>query len=87
MGEIISLIDADRYLSRKEAACYLGLSTKTFSTFGELPRYILRGKTLYKRSEIDAFMFRFKAHGVSVPSGKTDLASRLQALKAEHGIR
>lgn len=48
-------------LTRREAAAYLGLSEKTLGVWAsngryEIPYYKLGNRTLYERSDLDAFL-------------------------------
>ena len=56
VGEVISYLDSDRFMDKREAAEYCGVSIRTLDGWKGLPRYRPSGKTLFRRSEIDAFM-------------------------------
>lgn len=47
------------YLSKREAAAYLRRCTRTLESLvaaGELPAYRVRGKLLFRRSDLDAYV-------------------------------
>jgi len=56
--EIISYLQTDGWLDKRSAAKYCGVSTRTLESWKGLPRYRPSGKTLFRRSEIDAFMMK-----------------------------
>jgi hypothetical protein len=58
VGEIISYLASDRFMDKREAAKYCAVSTRTLESWKGLPRYRPSGKTLFRRSEIDAFMMK-----------------------------
>jgi hypothetical protein len=53
VGEVISYLASDRFMDKREAAEYCGVSIRTLESWKGLPRYKPSGKTLFKRSEID----------------------------------
>lgn len=60
-------------LTRREAAAYLGLSEKTLGVWAsngryELPYYKLGNRTLYERTDLDAFLAARKMLHSSKPA-------------------
>jgi hypothetical protein len=59
----------DPFLSLRAASDYTGLSARTLRSYLEmppdeaLPCYRLPGKILIRRSELDAWLQRFRSHG------------------------
>jgi excisionase family DNA binding protein len=51
-------LDSDRYLTKKDAATYTGLSIRTLESARDLRRYKPGGKILFKKSEIDDWIFK-----------------------------
>ena len=67
-----TLQNNDEYLCDKEVAYMLKVSRRTLSEYrsnGTLPYYVLGGKVLYKRSEIEQFILRVSNSPV-VKNGK-----------------
>ena len=58
--EVISYLASDRFMGKRQASEYCGVSVRTLESWKGLPRYRPSGKTLYKRSHIDAFMERYR---------------------------
>ena len=49
----------DAYLSKREAASYLRRCTRTLESLvaaGEIPAYRVRGKLLFRRTDLDAYV-------------------------------
>ena len=61
IGEVISYLQTDCYLDKGQAAKYLGVGVRTFEGWmDQLPKYRPGGKVLFKRSELDQFMKRYR---------------------------
>jgi len=60
--EVLEYLRQDRYISIREAVNYLSLSDRTIRGLMKqgLPHFRLRGKVLFKRSEIDEWMEQFR---------------------------
>jgi len=60
VSEILEYLRNDYYMSKKEAAKYTGLCSDTLDyhslVVGDLKRYKLSGKVLYKKSDLDRFV-------------------------------
>lgn len=57
--EILPYLDRDRYMGKREAARYLGVSLRTLETWTAemgMPRFRPHAKLLFKRSELDRWM-------------------------------
>jgi excisionase family DNA binding protein len=64
VSEIMAYLSQDRYLSLSESSAYLGLSVRTIRKFlPEIPHFKVGSKLLFKRSELDAWIFRYREHG------------------------
>ena len=62
--EVLLYFSLDRYLGKKEAAAYLCLSLRNFeSRLDELPRYRVGSKLLFKKSELDRWMEKYREGG------------------------
>ena len=59
-------LDSDRYLTKKEAATYTGLSIRTLESARDLRRYKPGGKILFKKSEIDAWIFKNRVQNIDL---------------------
>lgn len=69
-------------LSKNEAAEYLGVSPKTIGrmkALGQIRSVSLRGKILYRRSELDAFIDELPYGDGNCPADSADLPEDLQA--------
>jgi excisionase family DNA binding protein len=61
--EILPYLDRDRYMGKREAARYLGVSLRTLETWTAemgMPRFRPHAKLLFKRSELDRWMERYR---------------------------
>jgi excisionase family DNA binding protein len=59
IGEVISYLQIDCYLDKAESAKYLGIGIRTLESWlTRIPHYRPGGKTLFRKSELDAFMKR-----------------------------
>ena len=59
--EILSYVDQDRYLDKRQAAEYTGLSTRTLeSRLDEIPHFRVGKKILFKKSELDHWIEQFR---------------------------
>jgi excisionase family DNA binding protein len=58
--------DSDRYLTKKEAATYTGLSIRTLESARDLRRYKPGGKILFKKSEIDAWIIKGRVQHIDL---------------------
>jgi excisionase family DNA binding protein len=59
IGEVISYLRTDHYMDKAEAAEYLGVGIRTLESWVDrIPHYKPGGKTLFRKSELDAFMKR-----------------------------
>jgi excisionase family DNA binding protein len=59
INEVIGYLASDRYLSKREAAAYLGVSVRTLETQRDVPRFRFGRngtKILFKKSELDQWM-------------------------------
>ena len=64
--EVLAWLEADRYLSLKEASEYLGMSTRTIRDLDGIPRYRIGTKLLlFKRSELDIWMLQYREGGTA----------------------
>ena len=55
--EILSYVDQDRYLDKREAAAYTSLSTRTLEgRLDEIPHFRVGKKILFKKSELDRWI-------------------------------
>jgi len=55
--EILAYVDRDRYLDKRQASEYIGLSTRTLeSNLDEIPHFRVGKKILFKKSELDFWM-------------------------------
>jgi excisionase family DNA binding protein len=55
--EILGYLTQDRYMGKREAAAYTGLSTRTLeSNLDEIPHFRVGKKILFKKSELDRWM-------------------------------
>lgn len=65
--EIMSYLRQDGYLDKVAAAEYLGVSVRTLEGWMDrLPRYRPGGKSLFRKSELDAFMERHREQPTDV---------------------
>ncbi|MCI0603418.1 helix-turn-helix domain-containing protein [bacterium] len=64
----LTSLDSDRYMTKKEAATYTGLSVRTLDSARDLRRYKPSGKVLFKKSEIDAWIFKSKVQRIDLDS-------------------
>jgi len=59
--EILAYVDRDRYLDKRQAAAYTSLSTRTLeSRLGDIPHFLVGKKILFKKSELDQWIERFR---------------------------
>ena len=59
--EILAYVDRDRYLDKRQAAAYTSLSTRNLeSRLGEIPHFLVGNKILFKKSELDQWIERFR---------------------------
>jgi len=59
--EILAYVDRDRYLDKRQAAAYTSLSTRNLeSRLGEIPHFLVGNKILFKKSELDQWLERFR---------------------------
>ena len=84
VAEILRYLLNDYYMGKKEAAEYTGLCSDTLDyhslVVGDLKRYKLAGKVLYKKSELDRFVESYL--DVTVSFDPDQLAEKaLQKLK------
>lgn len=71
VSEILDYLAQDRYLSMSEAAAYTGLSERTLrSRLQEIPRYRPGGKLLFRKSELDEWMLRYRECENSIDLGR-----------------
>lgn len=77
-------LDSDRYLTKKEAATYTGLSIRTLESAKDLRRYKPGGKILFKKSEIDTWILKSRVKRIDLDgiSRKAKLAI-YELLKSE----
>jgi excisionase family DNA binding protein len=61
-------LDSDRYMTKKEAATYTGLSVRTLDSARDLRRYKPGGKVLFKKSEIDAWITQSRVQRIDLDS-------------------
>jgi hypothetical protein len=67
IGEILTYLDADRFLDKREAARFCGVGLRTFETWmGRLPRYRPSGKVLFRKSELIEFLERHQEHPADI---------------------
>jgi excisionase family DNA binding protein len=64
--EILKYVQSDRFMSKREAAEYCGVSIRTIESWQGLPRYKPSGKTLFRKSELDAFIERYREQSADV---------------------
>ena len=61
--EILQWVREDKYMGLKESAVYLAMSERTFRSHAEqMPRFKVGGKWLFKKSELDRWMERFRVN-------------------------
>lgn len=61
----------DRYMTMKELSEYIGVSYSTIANNKKyLPHYYFNGTPLFKKSEIDRYLSRFKREPVKKPKNK-----------------
>ncbi len=59
--EILGYLAQDRYMGKREAAEYTSLSIRTLeSRLGEIPHFLVGKKILFKKSELDQWIERFR---------------------------
>ena len=59
--EILPYVDRDRYLDKRQAAAYTSLSTRTLEgRLDEIPHFRVGKKIVFKKSELDRWMERFR---------------------------
>ena len=64
--EILAYVSPDCYLNRTEAAKYLGISKRNIRArvlSKDIPHYRVGGKLLFKKSELDQWMVKFREGG------------------------
>jgi excisionase family DNA binding protein len=62
-----AFLDADQYLSKRQASQYLGLSIRNLEQrLWEVPHFRVGGKTLFKKSELHEWMERYRANNVDI---------------------
>ena len=62
--EVLLHFSQDRYLDRKEAASYTSLSTRNLEArLSEIPHFRVGTKILFKKSELDRWLERFREGG------------------------
>src|SRR5262249_36396824 len=66
LGEVISLLRDDYFMPKRAAAQYCGVSVRTFESWTGLQKYKPSGMTLFRKSELDAFMKRHQELPTSV---------------------
>ena len=55
--EILGYLAQDRYMGKREAAAYTGLSIRTLEgRLDEIPHFLVGNKILFKKSELDRWM-------------------------------
>lgn len=64
----LTSLDSDRYMTKKEAATYTGLSARTLDSARDLRRYKPSGKVLFKKSEIDDWIIQSKVQKIDLDS-------------------
>ena len=63
VSEIVAYVTADRYLSLKETSEYTGFSGRTLRDQDDLPRYRVGKMLRFKKSEVDAWMIKYREGG------------------------
>ena len=59
--EILGYLAQDRYMGKREAAAYTGLSTRTLEgRLGEIPHFRVGKKVVFKKSELDRWMETYR---------------------------
>ena len=59
--EILAYVDRDRYLDKRQASDYIGLSTRTLEgRLDEIPHFRVGKKIVFKKSELDHWMETFR---------------------------
>jgi len=59
--EILGYLAQDRYMGKREAAAYTGLSIRTLEgRLDEIPHYRVGRKLLFKKSELDRWLETFR---------------------------
>jgi excisionase family DNA binding protein len=61
--EVLRYLACDRFLSKRSAAAYLGVSLRTLETQRDIPRFRFGrngAKILFKKSELDQWMERYR---------------------------
>ncbi len=71
VGEILAYINQDRYLSLSEAVAYLNLSERTIrERLLEIPHFRVGSKLLFRKSELDAWLLRYRERSSEMDLGK-----------------
>lgn len=69
--EIIGFRSQDRYLSMPETVAYIGLSERTVrKLLEEIPHFRVGSKLLFRKSELDSWILRYRELGTEVDLGK-----------------
>jgi hypothetical protein len=67
LGEILSLLDRDCFLDKRNSARFCGVGLRTFESWMDrIPRYRPSGKVLFRKSELIQFMERHQEQPVDV---------------------
>jgi len=62
--EILAYVDRDRYLDKREAAAYTSLSIRNLEArLDEIPHFRVGKKILFKKSELDRWMEKYREGG------------------------
>jgi excisionase family DNA binding protein len=69
--EIVGYLNEDRYLGMAEAVAYLGLSERSLrKLLSQIPHFRVGSKLLFRKSEIDSWILRYRELGTEVDLGK-----------------
>lgn len=60
VSEVLYYLDLDRFLSKREASKFIGLSERTLEGVKDLPKYRPTGKTLYRKRELIEWAERYR---------------------------
>lgn len=66
LRDVLAYLQADRFLDKAEAARHCGVSVRTLESWSGLPKYKPSGKCLYKLSELNAYIERFREQQTDV---------------------
>ena len=70
-AEILNYVEQDRFLSMPETVSYIGLSERTIRAhLPEIPHFRVRSKLLFRNSELDKWLLRYREQGDEMELGR-----------------